>query len=114
MFDVPPPEWSSIDVNNIPKIFALAMLYFIHLIAVFKAFQYANLSVLAPFDFSRIVFSTALDVMLFSIAVNLNTIMGALVIVSSSVYIVWKKEEYKQQNNEKKRLKQPKEQVVAP
>jgi S-adenosylmethionine uptake transporter len=109
----PLPEWSSIDIKHVPKILALAGLYFTHLLAVFKAFQHANLSVLAPFDFSRIVFSTILDVALFNIAVNVETIVGALVIVSSSVYIVWKKEEYKQQNIDKKNLKASQQNAIT-
>jgi S-adenosylmethionine uptake transporter len=84
--------WQPVTLQHVPSILALAIFYFIHVIAVFKAFQYSNLSILAPFDFSRIVFSTFIGVLFFKDKINLWEITGALLIVFSSAYIVWKKE----------------------
>ncbi len=98
-FEQPMPKWSSIDLDkHWLKLLSLAILYFIHVLSVFKAYQKANISILAPFDFSRIVFATMIEVILLGGVVKQHTIIGAFIIVSSSVYIVWKKEEYKQQN----------------
>ncbi|AIL66089.1 EamA-like transporter family protein [Rickettsiales bacterium Ac37b] len=85
-------EWKPLELWHLPWILVLASFYFIHLIAVFKAFQYANLSVLAPFDFSRILFSTIIGTVWFGDQIDIWSITGTMIITMSSAYIIWKKE----------------------
>ena len=95
-------KWVNVEIWQFKWIFLLAVMYFIHLIAVFKAYKLANLSLLAPFDFSRIIFSSILGVLIFKDSIKYNVIIGGLVIVSSSAYIVWKKEKNKQNESAEK------------
>ena len=88
-------EWQNPTLVQLPWIFALAILYFIHLIAMFKAFQYAKLSNLAPCDFSRLMFSTMIGYVVFHEKIDSWVIIGSAIIISSSVYIVWHREKEK-------------------
>jgi S-adenosylmethionine uptake transporter len=85
-------KWQTPEVWQAPWIMALAVFYFIHLMAVFKAFQYAHISNLAPFDFSKLVVSTLLGYVIFGEAVALRVVIGSVLIISSTVYIIWHKE----------------------
>ena len=94
------PESISINLSGFlnnsidPKfiLFTLAIYYFGHLLAVFKAFRYANLSILAPFDFSRLIFSTLFGYILFNNKIDQWVILGSIIIIASSAQILWNKE----------------------
>jgi S-adenosylmethionine uptake transporter len=88
-------DWKPLTVNHISSVVALAIFHYIHVVAVFKAFQYSNLTILAPFDFSRIVFTTLIGALVFKEKVNLWEITGASLIIASTVYIIWFKDQHK-------------------
>ncbi len=55
-------DWSNFSVNDIQmiQIIMLALLYFIHTFAFYLSFKYAEMSTVAPFDYSRLVFTCIL------------------------------------------------------
>lgn len=83
------------ELVQIPYLIAVALCYCVHLIAVFKAFQYANISVLAPFDFSRLVFSMILGYLTFGEVIEPSMLIGSIIIISSAVYIILYREKQK-------------------
>jgi S-adenosylmethionine uptake transporter len=83
-------------------LFTLAFYYFAHLLAVFRAFRYANLSTLAPFDFSRLVISTFVGYLVFNNKIDQYVILGSIVIIGSTAQIIWNKEMTRSKNNDNK------------
>ncbi|MFV9876149.1 MAG: DMT family transporter [Rickettsiales endosymbiont of Dermacentor nuttalli] len=86
--------WKPVELAHLPWTIILALLYFIHLVAIFKAFSLVNLPSLAPFDFSRVIFSSLLGYFVFYEAFDLWVIIGAMIIVGSYSYILKKNTEY--------------------
>lgn len=87
----------SIDTNII--LFTLAVYYFAHLLAVFRAYRYANLSTLIPFDFSRLIFTITLEYFIFAKEIDRWIIAGSVIIIASSAQIIWNKEHIKNKYN---------------
>jgi drug/metabolite transporter (DMT)-like permease len=85
-------KWQPVEISQIQWLVALAVFYLLHILAVFKAFQYAKITQLAPCDFSRLVFSAIVGYLVFGEKVDMWSIYGSLLIISSSVYLVWSKE----------------------
>lgn len=52
-----------------------------------RAYMRADMVVLMPFDFSRLVFTAAMAYALFGETMDMPTLIGAVIIVSSTVYI---------------------------
>jgi drug/metabolite transporter (DMT)-like permease len=71
---------------------ALGLIFLINIVAVFKAYKYADISTVMPFDFSGMVFTSIIAYFLFQESLALNTLLGSVIIVSSSLYII--KREY--------------------
>ncbi|MFN7038721.1 MAG: DMT family transporter [Alphaproteobacteria bacterium] len=76
-------------------LFTLALYYFAHLLAVFRAFRYANLSTLAPFDFSRLVISSLIGYSIFNDKIDQWVVVGSIIIIASTAQIIWNKEHQK-------------------
>jgi drug/metabolite transporter (DMT)-like permease len=55
-----------------------------------KAYSYADLSVLMPFVFSRLIFSSIFAFFLFSEMLDAWTALGSFIIVFGSVYVAYK------------------------
>lgn len=62
---------------------AIGIMYMIRSIALFKAFQHAEISLLMVFDVSVLVFSAVLAWLFFDEIMSKNTLLGALVIMVS-------------------------------
>lgn len=58
--------------------------------AIFQAYRFADLTLLLPFDFSRLVFTLLLAYILFSEVMDIWSGMGAVVILSSAVYLAYR------------------------
>lgn len=88
-----PVEFANIDelglkIEHLKYIAVLAVCYFIHSIAFFKALKYADLSTVIPFDYSRLVFTGILGYLVFSEIPSMGSYVGYILIVSSGVYLV--------------------------
>lgn len=59
-------------------------------ITAVKAYKYADISVLMPFDFSRLVFSSIFAYIIFSETLDIWTVLGSLVIVSGTAFVFFK------------------------
>ena len=67
---------------------ALGFIFLINIVAVFKAYKYADISIVMPFDFSGMVFTSIIAYFLFQESLTLNTFLGSVIIVLSSLYII--------------------------
>jgi drug/metabolite transporter (DMT)-like permease len=83
-------QWQTPTVTQLAGIVAIGILFFANFHALFRAYNYADLSVVMPFDFSRLIFSSIMAYFLFHEHPNGWTISGSLIIVSSTVYITYR------------------------
>lgn len=77
-----------LQLSHLKYIAILAICYFIHSIAFFKALKYADLSAVIPFDYSRLVFTGILGYLIFSEVPTFGSYIGYIMIVASGVYLV--------------------------
>lgn len=88
--------WQPITIYHIGLLTLLAALDLTNFWTVTKAYRYADISVLMPFDFSRLIFSAIFAFIVLHENLNPWTVVGSAVIVYGTVFVVYK---------EKKRLK---------
>ncbi|MFN7095820.1 MAG: EamA family transporter, partial [Burkholderiales bacterium] len=80
------------------------LLFYINFHGLFWAYHYADLTVVMPYDFSRLIFTSLFAYFIFNEHPNKPTIIGATVIVMSTLYVVYK--EKKQGKHSYKSLSQ--------
>ncbi|MCE2993142.1 MAG: DMT family transporter [Alphaproteobacteria bacterium] len=73
--------------KHIGYIFVLAICYFLHVIGHFKAFKHAELSVVVPFEYTRLVFAGILGYCFFSEVALPPSYIGYILIIISGVAI---------------------------
>jgi drug/metabolite transporter (DMT)-like permease len=66
---------------------ALAAVANLAQISISKAYGMADMSVVQPFDFTRLIFASIIAYFAFNEIIDLWTLVGAIIIVSSTVYI---------------------------
>jgi len=71
-------------------------------VAMNKAFSLAPFSVILPFDFTRLIFTSILSYFLFSELIDLWTFVGAVLIMASAVYATWRQAKKDKQAKQKK------------
>ena len=59
-------------------------------IVVTDAFKQADMTVLMPLDFLKLVWATAFGIVLFAEVPDLFTFLGAAIVFGSSFYIAWR------------------------
>lgn len=72
---------------------AILFLFFFAFVTQFSfihAYKFSKVSFLAPFDYSKLVFAIVIDYLMFSKMPSLQTIIGACVIIISTLYITRK------------------------
>ncbi|MDB2414833.1 DMT family transporter [Rickettsiales bacterium] len=73
--------------EQIVILFLLGAIFVVNVAAVFNAFKNADVTVIMPFDFSGMVFTTIIAYLIFSEIIDFYTAVGSMIIVVSSVYI---------------------------
>jgi drug/metabolite transporter (DMT)-like permease len=63
--------------------------------ALNNSFKYADISVIMPFDFARLIFVSILAYFIFGDILDIWTILGTIIIVSSSCYIIFREKRNK-------------------
>jgi drug/metabolite transporter (DMT)-like permease len=81
------PHLSSVDAYQFWLIFLIALFSTAAHLMMTRAFKRVDMVVLMPFDFTRLVFTAILAYLVFGEVMDDNTVLGALIIVASTVYI---------------------------
>lgn len=83
-------EWDSfgLRLDHIKYILLLAACYFGHVVGNFKAFKHAELSVVVPLDYSRLVFGGLFGVFLFNEVPSDAAIVGYCLIIAGGLTLV--------------------------
>ena len=82
--------WTPFTWHQLEIIIGLAFCGTLAQLCMTYAFRAAEISLLMPFDFTRLIFSAVLAYVFFDELITLNTLAGGFIIVASSVYIAWR------------------------
>ena len=77
---------------------ALALFHLGNFTTISKAFKRADISVLMPFEFFRLIFSSVFAYFIFSESLDMAIVAGSLVIVGSTLYVARKESKYGSKN----------------
>ncbi|MFN7038951.1 MAG: DMT family transporter [Alphaproteobacteria bacterium] len=79
--------WQNLNANEIKWLIILGLFQFFNLYSLFKAYSYANLSLIVPFDFTRLIFTAIFAYFILGETVSLNSYFGAIIILISVIYL---------------------------
>jgi S-adenosylmethionine uptake transporter len=88
----------------------LAFCYFVHSITFFLSFKHGEMSVVVPFDYSRLIFTALLAFWILGEAPEIGSYVGYFLIAASGVYIAISEAKRKKAISEKK-IKQLEEEL---
>jgi len=80
-------QWQMPTVEQGALIIVLGLLFWLNFHCLFRAYDYADLTVVMPFDFSRVIYSSILATWLFGEHLDKWMISGSLIIVASTVML---------------------------
>ncbi len=89
LWSIPPAfyYWQEPSLYEIGLMFLIAVFSTIAHLSLTRAFMRADIVVLMPFDFTRLVFTAILAYILFGEVMDSQTITGSLIIAASAIYI---------------------------
>jgi hypothetical protein len=76
----------------------IGIVFVMNIIAIFQAFKYADVTTIMPFDFTGMVFTAIIAYFAFGEIIEPEVLIGGVIIVASSIYII-RKEFPKTKNN---------------
>ena len=80
--------WSSIDTGDYLMIFGVAFFGVIAQFSVTKAYAIASPSLIAPFEYTALIWSAVLGYLVWSDIPDLYAVLGALLIIASGIYVI--------------------------
>ena len=81
-------KWCIIDLESFIFISLLALTKFLHKLMFFKAYKLSDLSIVSPFDYSRLIFISFLAFLFFGRLPTIREIVGYLCIIITGVYFI--------------------------
>lgn len=93
-------EWHPVEAWHFKYILLIALCYLVHTIAFFKAFKFADLSTVMPFDYSRLLFTGLLGVLILHEVPDKYSVIGYGFIFLSGLYAIF--DEANRQRKERK------------
>jgi drug/metabolite transporter (DMT)-like permease len=82
--------WANITISEVMIIMFVGLLQFINFYSIFSAYKHADLVTIVPFDFSRLLFTAILAYILFGEVIDFGSVVGAILILISSLYLSYK------------------------
>jgi len=81
-------EWKPLELWHMKYIFAIAACYLIHTIAFFKAFKFASMTSVMPFDYCRLVFTAILSFFILKEVPDKYSLIGYALIICGGLYSI--------------------------
>lgn len=81
-------EWKPIDAIHAKYLSGIAACYLIHYITFFKAFKYAEVSMVLPFDYSRLLFTGILGFLFLNEIPDNYALIGYGLIITGGVFAI--------------------------
>lgn len=105
-------NWVPMQLIHFKYLFFIALLYLVHLVAIFKAFKFADFSIVMPFDYTRLVFTGILSYIFLDEFPDMFKIMGyAAIIFGGLIMLEYESRQYRRR---KKKLQDELVSVVSP
>jgi drug/metabolite transporter (DMT)-like permease len=82
------PNWRPIDASHTHWLIGLGVFGFIGQLAITEAFRHGRASAVAPFEYTALAWGVGLDWALWQTLPDRYTLLGALVIVASGIYLI--------------------------
>jgi drug/metabolite transporter (DMT)-like permease len=79
---------SNLTMHAVGLLFCLGMLHFIHVACNFQSLKMAEMSVVAPFDYSKLVFGGILGFCFFGSVPTVSALIGYVLIIGSGIYFL--------------------------
>lgn len=92
--------WSPVQAGDLPLFFGMAIFGSLGITLIGQAFRMAPATVVAPFDYTALVWATVLGFLIWGDITTLWTIVRALVIVASGTIVVLREADQRQQRCE--------------
>ena len=67
----------------------IGIMFLLNVISMILAIKHADLTIIMPFDFAGMVFTVILSFIMFSEVIKTNTLIGSLIVFTSSVYLIY-------------------------
>ncbi len=83
-------HWQPMSLPDVVTLFFIALTSTLAQLAMASAFRHAPVVLLMPFDFMRLVFTAIFAYIFFGQMIDDTTLLGALVIFTSAVFIAWR------------------------
>jgi drug/metabolite transporter (DMT)-like permease len=83
-------EWSLPSMQEMMLILVISMIQLANLYCFFKAYHSADLLIVAPIDFTRLLFTACLTYFFFGETLSRTTIIGSLLIMLATIYMARK------------------------
>lgn len=80
--------WQPLDYAQTKVILAIAVFYLIHYVAFFKALKYADISTVMPFEYTRLIFTGVLGLLIFNEVPSMLDLVGYSLIVAGGLYSI--------------------------
>lgn len=88
-------HWRPVSLEQLGYVFAIALLSTTAQLMMARAYQRVQMVVLMPLDFTRLIFTSIFAYILFGEVLNTQAWAGALIIVTSTVYIAHREAQVK-------------------
>jgi len=96
-------QWEPVSYQAMKYIIIMALLYLVHLIAIFKAFKFADFSVVMPFDYSRLIFTGIVSYFVLNEIPDMFKIIGyCSIIIGGLILIEYEARKYRKSRKKKK------------
>lgn len=89
------PFWQSFSFYHLYMVFIISFFSTVAHLCMTRAFVRAELVLLMPFDFTRLIFTSIFAYLLLGETLDSNMVIGSAVIVSSTVYITYRETKLK-------------------
>ena len=80
-------HWTTPSMKLLLWLVVLAAIANLAQICISKAYSKADMSVVQPFDFTRLIFASVIAYLMFDEVIDLWTMVGAIIILASTIYI---------------------------
>jgi S-adenosylmethionine uptake transporter len=81
-------EWKPVELWHAKYIAAIALCYLIHTVAFFKAFKFADMSTVMPFDYCRLIFTGLLGFLILNESPDMFSMIGYTLIILGGIYAI--------------------------
>ena len=88
--------WEDINLKQVLLLLLLTCLHLTNFATVSLAYRDSDVSVLMPFDYSRLIFSAIISYVFFAEGLSIWTAIGSFIIISSAVYVAYREKKHRQ------------------